>query len=232
MMRTVARLVPAVLVAATLGTMSQAAHAAGPEPPGPSPQSYTLNLTWDATTHKLTGTESVTFTNNRSAPITTAYFRLWPNSSEYGASCTKPFMTVSNVTGGTAQPLQVACTVLPVTLPTALTTNHAATVSMSFIDTLPKNHRRYGYDGNFVNLATAFPILAVTDDRGTHLETPPVLGEGQYSLTSSFNVTLTIPAGMQAATSGTVTNTTVLGDGRTRLTISAPNSRDWEASVG
>jgi hypothetical protein len=189
-------------------------------------------MAWDATSHRLTGTESVTFTNNRSAPVQTAYFRLWPNSGEYGASCTKPLIIVSNVVGGTVGALQSSCSVLPVTLPSSLATGQSATISLAFVDSVPKNHQRFGYDGNYVNLATAFPILAVTDDRGTHLETPPMLGEGQYSLTSSFNVTLTIPAGKDAATTGTVSSTTVQPDGRKVLVISAPQARDFEATVG
>jgi hypothetical protein len=162
----------------------------------------------------------------------TAYFRLWPNSGEYGASCAKPLITVSNLAGGTVGAPQAACTVLPVTLPSALLTGQSATISFTFVDTVPKNHQRFGYDGNYVNLATAFPILAVTDDRGTHLETPPMLGEGQYSLTSSFAATLTIPAGMDAATTGTASSTTVLPDGRKMVVISAPQARDFEAAIG
>ena len=220
------------MVLALLASIAGAVPALAAGPQGPSPQSYTLGLTWDATTHKLSGTESVTFTNDRVASMSIAYFRLWPNSSEYAGSCTKQFIAVSNVTGGTPGALQVACTVLPVTLPTALATGQSATISLSFVDSVPKNHQRFGYDGNYVNLATAFPILAVTDDRGTHLETPPLLGEGQYSLTSSFNVTLTIPAGMDAATTGVATSTTVLPDGRKQLVIAAPTSRDFEAAIG
>jgi hypothetical protein len=202
------------------------------QPPGPGNQVYTLAMSWDAGTHKLTGSESVRFTNNRTAPMQTAYFRLWPNSSEYGASCAKPLIAVSNVTGGTPGQLQVACSVLPVTLPSALGTGQSASITLDFVDAVPKNHQRFGYDGSYVNLATAFPILAVTDDRGTHLETPPMLGEGQYSLTSSFSTTLTIPAGMDAATTGTVSSTTTLPDGRKQLVISAPQARDFEAAIG
>jgi hypothetical protein len=227
-----------VTVALTAGAFTASAIPAGatrerPEGPArPSPQSYALNLTWNASTHKLTGSESVTFTNDRSSNMSTAYFRLWPNSSEYAASCSKRFITVSDVTGGTAGALQGTCTVLPVTLPKPLAPGKSATISLSFVDTVPKNHQRFGYDGDYVNLATAFPILAVTDDRGTHLETPPLLGEGQYSLTSSFDVTLSIPAGMEAATTGTVTAASVNPGGRETLVISAPQSRDFEMAIG
>jgi len=231
-MRTRLTAITALVVFVWMATQAVPASGATAQPPGPGNQAYTLNMTWDASTHKLTGTESVTFTNNRSAPMQTAYFRLWPNSGEYGASCTKQLITVSSVSGGTPGALQVACTVLPVTLPTALNSGKSGTISLGFVDTVPKNHQRFGYDGNYVNLATVFPILAVTDDRGTHLEPPPLLGEGQYSLTSSFNVTFTIPAGMDAATTGTVSSTTVLPDGRKRLVISAARSRDFEAAVG
>lgn len=229
--RTVVLVIAALVLTGAGGDVGPIAPAA-PQSPGPSPQSYTLAMSWDAATHRLSGTESVTFTNNRSTAITTAYFRLWPNSAEYGASCRRPFITVSGVTGGTVGPLDATCTVLPVTLPAPLTTGKSATIGLTFVDAVPNNDQRFGYSGSYVNLATAFPILAVTDDRGTHLERPPLLGEGQYSLASSFNVTLTIPAGTEAATTGTVTSTAVLADGRKKSTITAPQSRDFAMAIG
>lgn len=225
-------LATAALILVASGVGVGPAGAVAPQNPGPSPQSYTLTMTWDATTHRLSGTESVTFTNNRSAAISTANFRLWPNSAEYGASCARPLITVSGVTGGTAGPLDATCTVLPVTLPAPLAAGKSATIGLTFVDAVPSNNQRFGYKGSYVNLATAFPILAVTDDRGTHLEQPPLLGEGQYSLPASFAVTLTIPAGTDAATTGTVTSTAALLDGRKQLTITAPRSRDFAMAIG
>lgn len=232
-MRTLARAAAvSALVATLLSPGATQASPAAEGPPGPGALSYRLALEWNAVTHRLTGVERVTFTNTRKTPMTVVYLRLWPNSDEYGGSCAHRLMVVTHVVGGAARPLRVGCTVMPIELAEPLTTGASTTIGLSFVDAVPNLAQRFGFQGDFVNLATAFPIMAVTDDRATHLEAPPLNGEGQYSLSASFAVTLTIPAGLTAATTGVVTRGVTLADGRRRLTVVAAHARDFTAVIG
>ncbi len=163
--------------------------------------------------------------------MTTAFFRLWPNGQ---TTCSKPYTVVSNLSGGTPGALDATCTVLPVTLRSPLASGKSASVSMSFTDTVPSSWRnfRYGVSGDAFWIATPFPLLALTDDLGLHLEPFTSTGEPEYSMTSTWNVTLTLAAGLQAATTGTVMTSKTLADGRQQLSISAPAARDFGIAIG
>lgn len=196
----------------------------------PSAQNYTVTMTYDSSTRKLTGTETVAFTNARSTTLSNVHLRLWPNGQ---TTCSGAFVVVNSVTGGTAGNLAAGCTDLPITLASPLAPGASGQITASFTDTVPKNWNfRYGISGSAAMLGNAIPILALTDDAGTHLEPYTINGESMYSAVASWNVTLTIPAGQTAATTGTVTSQTTLSDGRTKLTISAPSERDFAMSIG
>ena len=119
------------LAAGTLTGLTAAASPAGAAAIDtirtPGTPSYTVSLTGDATGVTWTGRESVTFTNNSPTGLAEIYLRLWDNAH---GTCAAPPISVTNLTGGTAGALSVACTALKVTLPAPVAQNGSATVAL------------------------------------------------------------------------------------------------------
>ena len=85
----------------------------------------------DATGATWTGTERVTFTNVASTPLAEVYLRLWDN---YHGSCpSNQPIKISNVTGGTAGALEVACTAVKITLPAPQLSQAALDMERSYV---------------------------------------------------------------------------------------------------
>ena len=102
-------------------------------------------------------------------------------------------ITVTNVTGGTAGALSVACTALKITLPAPLAQGQSATIGFDLGITVPSGADRFGHDGAFNFIGNALPVLAVKDAAGWHLDPYTNNGESFYSLAADFKVTLDHP---------------------------------------
>ncbi len=205
-------------------------RAAAPSAVSPGDQRYGVAATFDAERRRLTGIETVSFTNTGASPMMSVFLRLWPNGQ---TTCGKPFVVVDRVTGGTAGAPTVGCTELPIRLAAPIPPGGTGELSFRFRDTVPENWNfRYGVSGDAVFLGNAFPILALTDEMGTHHEPYALAGESTYSSVAAWDVTLTVPRGVQAATTGAVTSRTSLSGGRTELRIEAPIERDFAMAIG
>lgn len=240
MRRMIALLVAAVTAMAPL-TAAHASPGAGrqgrapatPEPAGdptrtPATPSYTINLTSDTTGGTWTGHESVHFTNAVATPLTEVYLRLWDN---YHGSCPATPITVSNVTGGTPGALEVGCTALKITLPTALAQGAQGTVGFDLKIVVPSGADRFGHDGAYNFIGNALPVLAVRDAAGWHLDPYTNNGESFYSLAGDFNVALDHPTSLKVPATGTSTDQAGSA-GRTVTTAIASNVRDFAWAAG
>ncbi len=132
------------------------------------------------------------------------YLRLWDN---YHGTCTAPPITVTNVTGGTAGALSVACTALRIALPTPLTQGQSTTIGFDLGITVPSGADRFGHDGAFNMIGNALPVLAVKDGSGWHLDPYTNNGESFYSLAADFKVTLDHPTSLSVPATGTSVDT-------------------------
>ena len=233
---TLAGLLFAALV--TGGTPAALAGTAGAISPGN--QSYTIDAVWNQAKHALKGTETVSFTNLLPTALQTIYLRTWPNGQRTGSRpCSAPYVTIAAVQGGSIGHFLPGqdpgdCTAVPIDLPTPLATGQSGQVTVGFKDLVhgPEWNFRYGISGSATFMSNAFPILAVSDPYGTHLEPYNIKGESMYSIVASWDVTLTVPAGLQVPSTGEVTNTAYLPGGSKELTISAPAVRDFALAIG
>ncbi|MEX0832267.1 MAG: hypothetical protein WD276_00100 [Actinomycetota bacterium] len=220
----------AASIAAALLLLTAAPASAGYGEAGPGSQKYTVVASWNQAARELTGSETVSFTNNRTSPLSSVHLRLWPNGQ---SGCAKPFVSVRNLVGGTAGSLEAGCTSLPIALSAAIRPGETGRISFTFVDKVPKNWNfRYGISGHAAMLGNALPILAPTDDLGLHDEPYTINGESMYSSVASWHVALTIPAGTKAVTTGTVSSHSTLPSGRKQLVIEAPSERDFAMSIG
>ena len=166
----------------------------------PATPAYTISLASDAAGGTWTGHESVSFSNASPTPLTEVYLRLWDNA--HGTCASMP-ITVSNVTGGTAGSLSVACTALPITLPAPLAQGQTATVGFDLSIVIPAGIDRFGHDGSYYFVGNALPVLAVRDDAGWHLDPYTNNGESFYHVSSDYDVTLDHPTALAVPATGT-----------------------------
>ena len=117
--------------------------------------------------------------------------------------------------------------------PTASTLAHAARagrprrIRVAFQVSVPHGDDRFGRTGPYTNLGNAMPLLAVHDAKGWHLDPYSSTGESFYSLSADWSVTLRLPKGIRAATTGKVLRTR-----RGALVIEARNARDFALATG
>lgn len=195
----------------------------------PNQASYTLNLTSDATGVVWTGTESITFTNASAVALSEVYLRLWDNF--HGTCPSNQPIQVSNVTGGTAGALEVACTALKITLPSPLAQGGSTTVGFNVSITVPAGSDRFGRDGAYNFIGNAIPVLAVRDAAGWHLDPYTNNGESFYQLISNYSVRLDHPTSVLTPTTGTATEAPG-ASGRTITTATATNVREFAWVAG
>ncbi|MFB7243469.1 M1 family aminopeptidase [Streptomyces populi] len=194
----------------------------------PSAPAYTVNLTSNTTGKGWTGHESVTFTNASSTALSEVYLRLWDN---YHGTCSAMPIVVSNVSGGTAGSLSVSCTALQISLASPVAQGQSATIGFDLAVTVPSGADRFGYDGSFVNIGNALPVLAVKDGSGWHLDPYTNNGESFYSLAADFKVTLDHPTSLLVPATGTSVDTAG-SSGRTVTTATASKVRDFAWAAG
>lgn len=194
----------------------------------PAAPSYTVSLTSNTSGTAWTGHQSATFTNAASTPLSEVYLRLWDN---YHGTCSAPPITVTNVTGGTAGALSVACTALKIDLATPLAQGQSATIGFDLGITVPSGADRFGYDGAFSFIGNALPVLAVKDGAGWHLDPYTNNGESFYSLAADFKVTLDHPSTLLVPATGTSVDTPG-SSGRTVTTATAAKVRDFAWAAG
>ncbi|MFJ8728417.1 M1 family aminopeptidase [Streptomyces bauhiniae] len=194
----------------------------------PAAPAYTVSLSSDSTGTVWNGHQSATFTNASATALGEVYLRLWDN---YHGTCSAPPIKVSNVTGGTAGDLSVACTALKITLPAPLAQGQSATIGFDLGITVPDGADRFGHDGAFSFIGNALPVLAVRDGAGWHLDPYTNNGESFYSLAADFKVTLDHPSTLLVPATGTSTDTPG-SSGRTVTTATASKVRDFAWAAG
>ncbi|GAB1691638.1 hypothetical protein KRM28CT15_34410 [Krasilnikovia sp. M28-CT-15] len=212
--------------ALTTGALTTAAVADATRTPGTP--AYTISLTSDTTGRTWTGHESVTFSNPSPVALTEVYLRLWDNAH---GSCASPPITVSNVTGGTAGALEVACTAVKITLPAPVPQGGTGTIGFDVRIAVTSGVDRFGYDGNYTFIGNALPVLAVRDAAGWHLDPYTNNGESFYALASDFDVTLDHPNGLAVPATGTSTDTAG-SSGRTVTRAVAAKVREFAWASG
>ncbi|MEU3859989.1 M1 family aminopeptidase [Streptomyces sp. NPDC028722] len=194
----------------------------------PAAPAYTVNLSSDTSGTVWTGHESATFTNASATALGEVYLRLWDN---YHGTCDAMPVKVSNVTGGSAGALSVACTALKIDLPSPLAQGQSATIGFDLGITVPSGADRFGHDGAFSFIGNALPVLAVRDSAGWHLDPYTDNGESFYSLAADFKVTLDHPTSLLVPATGTSTETPG-SSGRTVTTATAAKVRDFAWAAG
>jgi len=180
---------------------------------------YRMDLTLDDATSTIGGSLIVDFPNQTGMALESVPFRLYPNAEYYGEGET--IIERLSVDGIEIEPrFDSSGTVLFVDLPGPLAQGASTTISLDFTTVVPRdasgsfgilNHDLAAQ--RFV-LADWYPIVAGWDETGWRLEPPTEQGDPTFSVTSLYEVHLSLPAAYEVIASGDETR---LDDGSIRI---------------
>ena len=217
------RILGLLLFALTAWTATGVASAASY---GPQQQAYAVKATSTAN-GRLTGTETISFINSTTAPITEVWLRLWAN----GDGCGQRHITISGLTGGSITATAKRCTAAKVLLTTPLQPSATAQLALRFAIHLPRGNARLGTANGASYYGNALPVLATTRDGAPVLNPPNYLGDPFVASTAKWTIDLTWPSGLAAATGGMPTAATAPA-GQRRATFTSPAARDMTIAIG
>jgi len=196
---------------------------------------YTLEASIGEDLHSYMGQARVVVTNMETLALESLYFRLLPNGgSSYGDG--RLTVTQTLVDG---QPVQTALSLddsaLQVFLKSRLESGSRVEITFDFKGSVPVDfggdHELYGY-GIFnstqgvLALSGWYPILAVYDDQGWHLNPVSAIGDSVYSEMAFYDVTVIAPESLVLVTTGIETSTDAAGGSVRHNLVSGP-ARDF-----
>lgn len=178
---------------------------------------YNIEATIDPANKKLSGKETITYTNNSPDELKQLVIYLRQNFYKPTAMRNRPLrettdgMTFTEVTlemGGQTQTVTptVNGTQALIRLTNGIKTGQTATIKANFGFTIPAGQYRMGTDGKVHILAYWYPQLAVYDDvKGW--DTDQYVGNGEFYMDfADYDVKITAPKGFPISATGTLQN--------------------------
>ncbi len=166
---------------------------------------YQLALILDPAERRLAGRQQVTVPNHTGAALDEIVFRLYPNLPQYGGQ-----MAVSSVSVDSrpvTPTLRAQDTVLAIPLFQPLKPEASAVVDLTFDIQIPEKEAGYAlfaYSQGIWSVPDGYALLAVHDGRAWHEEVAPAThGDAVFSAVGLYDVTLTLPARLTLAATGT-----------------------------
>lgn len=219
----------------------QAPRAAGPILPPPkvpealgfTPAVYDLNVSLDPSTGTLRGISRVEYTNNEEVPLPELYFHLYPNAALFSQDVTRPGrLTIQEVKLGESPiPWEARDTQLKVTLPRALAPGEKVRLTLTWELVIPDYPGRLGENEGIISLGNWYPILAVYDAAGWHLDPYYDRGDPFYSEVGRYTVHLILPDDYQVAATGNLRSVKDLPGPTKELTWESGLVRDFALAL-
>jgi hypothetical protein len=186
---------------------------------------YHIDLVADMETLTLTGSQRLLYTNNETVELSEIYFRLFPNTPDYGG-----WLSIERITVNGQEPevtYELSDTAMKVFLVEPLAPEAQLDILIDFRVVVPEgNQHGYGafnYENGIMALAGFYPLVPVYDDEGWNVELAADYGDAVYSDTALYNLHLTVPEDIVVVTSGSIVSETDNDDGtRTLHCVSGP----------
>lgn len=200
---------------------------------------YKMDIRMDVKTHRFTGTQKLTYTNNSPDTLRKAFYHLFWNAFQKGSmmhlhSLAVPdpdprvkgkfdnlkkdeegFTEVHKLTmDGIPAPFHVEGTILEVTLPKPIPPGGTAVFDMEFLTQVPIQIRRSGRDnaeGIDYSMSQWYPKIAEYDRQGWHPD--PYIAREFYGPWGDFDVKITIDKHYIVAAGGYLQNPEEVGHG-------------------
>jgi hypothetical protein len=170
---------------------------------------YLIAVSLDADALTLTGRQQVFYTNNEGSKLGEIYFRLYPNLPQFGGQMQVQRATVGNQdapftyeAGNTALKLPLTPSLLP---------REGVRIELDFTVQVPRaddeKPRLFGLSQGILSLPNFYPLLAVHEAAGWHLDMAPEFSDAVFSEVALYEVNVTAPLDVVVVTSGSALET-------------------------
>jgi len=206
---------------------------AAPQVAGLVPAVYDLDVSLDPASGTLRGESRVEYTNNEEVPLGELYFHLYPNAAAFARDVARPGrLTVQGVRlGEHPARWEARATQLKVALPQPLAPGEKAELTLTWELTVPAYPGRLGENDGIISLGNWYPILAVYDAAGWHLDPYYERGDPFYSEVARYKVRLALPDAYQAAATGNLRAVRNLPGPTKELTWESGLVRDFALAI-
>lgn len=194
----------------------------------------------------VTGSLQITWQNQSDKRLDAVFLQLYPNgfSNEKNAPFPKELMpsaypsgfsdggiTLTNLTvNGQSTEGEYSHNNVVLRLPVSLGSRQTVTLEMDFTLRLPESPGRFGYGAHTANLGNWLPVMCGYDNG--FVSTPYIAtGDPFFSECAQYDVTFTLPAGYQMASTGKIIKKDDSNPTQTVYHISAPSARDYAAVI-
>lgn len=203
---------------------------------------YSLDIVLDTKNKILKGHEVVNFKNKYNTNLKELVFHLYPDS--YNSAETMPTIgsTIKKLTKEELGDIKIDSLkinssaamytennqLLKTNLSKELKPGETIQIVMDFTLKIPRGRDRLSYNQEQYSLTNWYPILSIFDEKANTWDENPFypVGESNYSDCSDYEVILTVPKGMLAATTGFKVSEESTNN-RDKLTFQALNNRDF-----
>lgn len=192
---------------------------------------YQLQVTLEPEQHRFQGRLHLDYTNSENTPLDKLFFRLLPNGQRsYGdGSLIVDWVKVDDQ--DTPSTLSLEDTILEVPLGKTLIPGESVRVTMDFQGQVPLNfgggeqaagYGIYNYSEEVLTLASWYPILAVYDAQGWHLNPVSYIGDSVFSDMAIYQVEIELPEDNILISTGVTQSVTPTGDFQRYIVESGP----------
>jgi hypothetical protein len=193
---------------------------------------YSLTVTLPSDLSQVDGAARVRYTNREDVALNEVYFHLYPNLWNGG-------MTVSEVrvAGEPIDPvLESGDDLLRVPLRQPLPPGQSVDIALDFrvptpMNTDVGNYGDFAYVDDVLAMAHFYPTVVVYDDKGWRLETPAPQGDVIFHDASLYDVSLTAPADLTVAATGSTLERTLNADGTATWRLAGGPMRDFNIAA-
>ena len=167
---------------------------------------------------RLEGNETLSYVNRSPDTLRSLYFHLYWNKFR-AHSYARPFsprergsMEILSIKDGAGEELSFSVdnTILRLPLPSPLAPGDSLQLHLKFAGMIPPSGERFGYSGDHFDIGNWYPVPAVYDARGWHIDQHL---EGEfYQEWGDYDVRITVPRPFVVAATGRLLNPEALPD--------------------
>lgn len=195
---------------------------------------YYIELTLDTSPAgeeelRLEGVERISYTNTESVALSEIYFQLYPNLPGYGGRMEIDTVVIDGQIVLAETTADGAGLRAPLAVP--LEPGQVADITLFYRAIVPgrvdHGYNIFSHTDGAIALANFYPAVAVYDDDGWSVNTPPPYGDATYLDTSLYLVKVTVPEQMVVAASGSLLRDEPGPAGSRTLTLASGPMRDF-----
>ncbi|HID64592.1 MAG TPA: M1 family peptidase [Anaerolineae bacterium] len=190
---------------------------------------YRIAVSLDADALTLTGRQQVLYTNNEGSKLGEIYFRLYPNLPQFSGRMQVQRAAIGNQdapftyeAGNTALKLPLTPSLLP---------GEELQIELDFTVQVPRAEDDepclFGLSQGILSLPNFYPLLAVHEAAGWHLDVAPEFGDAVFSEVALYEVRVTAPLDMVVITSGSALEAQPNPDGTQTVYCAGGPMRDF-----